>query len=45
MNQRTQNIISLLAVAAVILLNCLPEYPRSDRAARGQPTARQYAQR
>lgn len=39
MNQRNQNIISLLAVAAVILLNCLPEYPRS------KPSAPQYAQR
>jgi hypothetical protein len=45
MNQRNQNIISLLAVAAVILLNCLPEYPRSQQAAREQPSAPQYAQR
>ncbi len=45
MSQRAQNIISLLAVAAVILLNCLPEYPRSDRASREQPRATQYAQR
>ncbi len=45
MNQRTQNILSLLAVAAVILLNCLPEYPRADRASHTQPRAPQYAQR
>jgi len=45
MSQRAQNILSLLAVAAVLLLNCLPEYPRSDRAGRGQPAATQYAQR
>jgi len=42
MNQRTQNIISLLAVAGVILLNCLPEYPRADHKASDAP---QYAQR
>ncbi len=44
MNQRTQNILSLLAVAAIILLNCLPEYPRSDRVGRDQGAVK-YAQR
>ena len=45
MSLRVQNILSLLAVAAVILLNCLPEYPGSDRANRAQAPAAQYAQR
>jgi hypothetical protein len=45
MSQRAQNIFSLLAVAAVILLNCLPEYPQSNRASGEQSRAPQYAQR